>query len=57
MEVSGALHSSAFLPPVPIARDDEWVTKPISMRYRESNPDRPARSLVTMLTELYSDAY
>jgi hypothetical protein len=66
MEVSGQLQAPAALspgqmPPVPTGEETRWAPEMVWMRWRgeknpsfsqESNLGRPARSLVTKLTEL-----
>jgi hypothetical protein len=63
MEVSGQLHPREEDLPVPICKEAGWVPEPIWTRSGtehflhctcwESNPDCPAHSLVTVLTEPY----
>jgi len=65
MEVSGQLHSMAALSPgkepsALIRQEVGWATESVWTRWwskipapcRDTNPGRPARSLVTMLTDL-----
>jgi hypothetical protein len=67
MEVSGQLHASAALPQYPFDRKlrgpqssserSGEEKKSLQSPCRESNPGRPARSLVTILTELFRLPY
>ena len=60
MAVSGQLHAPADIPPAPIEQLAGWATEVWSFREREKplapagirKPERPSRSLVTILTEL-----
>jgi len=65
MEVSDQLHAPAFLlpgkeRPVPVRFEAGWAAEPVWKRWRreengpcrEFDTGRPARSLVTILTEL-----
>jgi hypothetical protein len=66
MEMSDQLHSPATLslgkePPVPIVEETEWTPEPVWIQGQREKiplpsmnrtPSRPARSLVTILTEL-----
>jgi len=60
--MNGQLHTSAVLPPVHIEEVIASAPEPVWMRWRREkipflplskmNPGHPARSLVTMLTEI-----
>jgi hypothetical protein len=58
MGVSGQLHALAVLLTVPIGYEAVWAPEPVWTQWRanvhcpcqESNPDRPLRSIVTILT-------
>jgi hypothetical protein len=61
-ELSSQLHAPASLYPIPTGQEGVWAPEPVSMRWRreefpapavDSNPDRPVRSLVRKLSELF----